>query len=72
MSSLWIPYWFGLTQVLPGNVRNRQCITFVQPDGAAPACEKSFKIRETTRVAALSDIVEEMPSAAVTVFPALG
>lgn len=37
---------------------------------AAPGCEKPLEIREAARVAALFDIVEKMPSAAIAIFPA--
>lgn len=39
--------------------------------GAAPACEKPLQIRETARVAALFDIVEQVSSAAIAVSPGL-
>ena len=50
---------------------SRRCFVHVRLLRTAPACEKSFEVRETTRVTALSDIVEQMPSAAIAIFPAL-
>jgi hypothetical protein len=38
----------------------------------APACEQSLEIRETARVAALFDIVEQVSAAAIAFCPALG
>lgn len=51
--------------------RSRRRTVLDRPLGAAPACEKPLEIRETARVAALFDIVEQTPSAAISIFPAL-
>lgn len=43
-----------------------------QPLGASPGPEQPFKVRETARIAALLDVVEKMPAAAIAIFPAPG
>lgn len=52
--------------------RSRRRAVLDQPLRAAPTCEKPLEIRETARVTALFEIVEQMPSAAIAISPALG
>jgi hypothetical protein len=40
--------------------------------GSAPGCQESFKIGKAASVSAVPDIVEQMPSAAIAIFPTLG
>jgi len=72
MAGLRIPYRDSIAARLIGDDRSRRRTVLDRPLGAAPACEKPLEIRKTARVAALLDIVKQMPSAAIAIFPALG
>lgn len=72
MAGVRITYRDSIAARLMRYDRSRRRAILDRPLGAAPASEKPLEIRETARVAALFDIVEQMPSAAIAIFPARG
>jgi hypothetical protein len=67
MAGLRIAYRDSIAARLMRYDRTGRCAVLDRPLRAAPACEKPLEIRETARIAALFDIVEQMPSAAIAI-----
>lgn len=72
MAGVRIAYRDGFADWLARYDRSGRRTVLERPLGATPASEKPLEIRETARLAALFDIVEQMPSAAIAIFPARG